>query len=174
MISYHTNQPYENPKSHQRREFYDNPLLPTTVFDGTDHVFVESPPFNEIYEEHIRIAQSKAPYFNLTVEASASNSTGSVRVKIVAADTIPEDEMNAFVAILEDSLPGASNHSYTYYRVCRQLFQFPVNLIYPDSLDTTITFSHSIGVDRMRTVVFVQDMDTKEIMQSKGEKFLEE
>ncbi len=112
------------------------------------------------------------PYFNLYINnATASPTTGSINLRIVTADTIPDDEIVAFVSILEDSLPGWYG---TFYHVCRSLLQFPINLTYPDSLDTTITFSHNILVDKMNTVVFVQDMDTKEVMQAIIEKFEEE
>jgi hypothetical protein len=41
---------------------------------------------------------------------------------------------------------------------------FEVNLVYPDSLDTTIVFTPAIPISRRRAVLFVQDMDTKKIL----------
>ena len=112
------------------------------------------------------------PYFNLYInDATASPSTGSIDLTIITADTIPEDEIVAYVAILQDSLPGAYT---TFMYLCQELYSFSVELTYPDTLDTIITFSHTIPVNDMKTVVFIQDIDTKEVMQSIISPFQEE
>ncbi len=93
-------------------------------------------------------------------------------MRIITADSIPEDLVLAFVAICQDSIPGVLiQRDFNY--VCQQLENFPLDLVYPDSLDTTITFSHAIPVDHMRAVVFIQDMDTKEILHAITKEFEE-
>lgn len=172
VICYHIHDIYSTQEAEERWAFYDSVIIPSVVFDGTEDVFVEFPPFEEIYRDYVDLARGVTPYFNLYINnATASPTTGSINLRIVTADTIPDDEIVAFVSILEDSLPGTYG---MFYHVCRSLFQFPVTLAYPDTLDTTITFSHNILVDKMNTVVFVQDMDTKEVMQAIIEKFEEE
>jgi len=172
VLCYHVHGTYQTVEAGERHLFYGEPIIPTTVFDGTDQVFVENPPFTTIFENHIRAALSVTPYFNLYItEATASLDSGRFNLKIVTADTIPDDEIVAFVAITEDSLPGVYD---IFNHACRFLFQFPVDLVYPDSLDTTITFDHRIPVNRMKTIVFIQDMDTKEVMQSIIREFEEE
>ncbi len=162
---------YSTPEAEERWAFYDSVIIPSVVFDGTEKVFVAYPPFEDIYEDYIDLARGVTPYFNLYINGvTADSTTGSINLRIVTADTIPDDEIVAFVSILEDSLPGSYG---TFCHVCRSLFQFPVTLTYPDTLDTTIIFSHNIRVDKMSTVVFVQDMDTKEVMQAIIEKFEE-
>lgn len=171
VICYHVYLPYSTPEAEERWAFYDSVIIPSVVFDGTDSVHLEDPQAG-IYEQHINMARGVTPYFNLYISnATASPTTGSINLRIVTADTIPDDSIVAFVSILEDSLPGTWG---TFYHVCRSLFQFPVTLTYPDTLDTTITFSHNILVDKMNTVVFIQDIDTKEVMQAIIEKFEEE
>lgn len=172
VICYHVHFRYSTPEAEERWAFYDSVIIPSVVFDGTENVFVAYPPFEEIYEDYIDLARGVTPNFNLYISnATASPTTGSINLRIVTADTIPDDSIVAFVSILEDSLPGTYG---TFYHVCRSLFQFPVTLTYPDSLDTTITFSHNIRVDKMNTVVFIQDIDTKEVMQAIIKKFEEE
>ena len=39
-----------------------------------------------------------------------------------------------------------------------------MDLVYPDTLDTTIIFNHSIPVEYMRAVIFIQNMDNKKVM----------
>ena len=172
VICYHVHQTFMAPEAVERHQFYEEPLIPTVIFDGTDAVF-EPDPSPDIYEQHIRAAQSVTPYFNLSMDLTASQTTGSINLKIVTADTIPDDEIIGFITILEDSLRGEIPPFYTFDRICRDMFQFPVDLVYPDSLDTTITFSHSIPTNTMRAVLFIQDLDTKEVMQAIIQKFEE-
>jgi hypothetical protein len=91
-----------------------------------------------------------------------------VQIKITPADTLAHAFCQAFVAICQDSLPGNFNY------VLRQLYSFPVNLVYPDSLDTTIVFTHSIPINKMNSVLFMQDMNTKKVLQATKTKFTEE
>ncbi len=165
-------QTYISPDAVERHQFYGTPVIPTVVFDGTDQVF-EPEPSAATYEQHIRVAQSVTPHFNLSMELTASQNTASINLRIVTADTIPDDEIVAFVTISEDSLRGAIPPFHTFDRVCRDMFQFPVDLVYPDSLDTIITFNHTIPINRMRAVLFIQDLDTKEVMQAIIQKFEE-
>jgi len=153
-------------EAHDREVFYNTGLsVPFVIFDGTEVVWEASPAnYDSVYAEYIDAARRKVPYFNLSVDSAvASPTVGRFDLKIVAADTIPDDEILAFVAITEDSLPG---NPFTFMHVVRSLQQFPLDLAYPDSLDTTITFSHNIPPDNMKTVIFIQNMDTKEIMQA--------
>jgi hypothetical protein len=134
-------------------------------FDGPDVVWDPNPgEYDSLFAARVEIARTATPYFNLYINnAAASPSTGSIDLTIVTADTIPDDEIIAYVAILQDSLSGAYT---TFMYICQELYFFPVELTYPDTLDTIITFSHAIPVNDMKTVVFVQDIDTKEVMQS--------
>lgn len=143
------------------------------IFDGLDVVWEPDPgKYDSLFAAHVEIARTATPYFNLYINnATASPSTGSIDITIVTADTIPDDEIVAYVAILQDSLPGAYT---TFMYICQELYSFPVELTYPDILDTIITFSHAIPVNNMKTVVFIQDIDTKEVMQSIISPFEEE
>ncbi len=174
VISYHVHLTYESAAAEERHLFYDRPIIPTVVFDGMTQVFLEFPPFTGVYRQVIDVARGAPPYFNLLIsDASASQTVGSFNLRIVTADTIPDsdDGIVTFITILEDDLPGSYG---TFNHVCRDQFHFPVDLSYPDTLDTTIVFQHSIPVSKMKTVVFVQNLDTKEIMQAIISPFLEE
>lgn len=159
------------PETETRIQFYENPSSPTTIFDGTDKVTLEETDYYNKYKEHIDIARSITPYFNLSLTAFGTQTTGNVYLKIVAADTIPEDSIAAFIGICEDSLQGTFG---ALNFVCRRLYNFSVSLVYPDSLDTTIVFNHTIAVHNMIAIGFIQNIDTKEIMQSITKKFEEE
>jgi len=154
-----------------RRQYYENPLDPSLVLDGTDKLFIEDTNYYSTYDQHITIAKSATPYFNLGLNARASTNSGTIQLHIVTADTIPEDSIVAFVVICEDSIDGMlKNFNY----VCKYLYYFPANLTYPDSLDTTIVFSNTIQPSKMRAVAFIQNIDTKKILQAITKKFEEE
>jgi len=141
------------------------------VFDGTDPVFEsDETKYFTTFNQHYTAAKSQDPYFNLSLDASATATTGNVHLKIVAADTLPVDSFVAFVGICQNDTPGVlKNFNY----VCQHLLSFPVDLVYPDSLDTTLTFNHSIPVDKMDAVAFVQGTSTQKVMQAITKNFEE-
>ena len=154
-----------------RKKLYEPPYMayPTVVFDGTD-VFFEpnQSAYSSSFNQHIMAAKSVTPFFNLSLIATATVNTGNLQMKIITADTIPSDSILAFIAICEDSVSGSAK-DFNY--VVRQLQAFPVALTYPDSLDTIINFTHAIPVDKMTGVLFVQNMNTKKVLQAIKSKF---
>jgi hypothetical protein len=158
----------------QRRTFYqiltqDDPMV---IFDGTDPVFEPNPSaYITTYTAHISAAKSIAPSFNLNLSAVASVNTGSLQISILPADTFLHLSCRAFVEICQDSVLGVSK-DFNY--VARQIYSFPVNIVYPDSLDTTIVFTHSIPIEKMNGVLFIQDINTRKVLQAIKAKFTEE
>jgi hypothetical protein len=154
-----------------RSNVYQNPVVPTLVVDGTDKVFESNiNAYESTFTSHIRVAQSITPIFNLHLEAQATTTIGDLEIKIVAADTVPNDTILAFVAVCQDSIHGLAK-DFNY--VCQKLYSFPVYLSYTDSLDTIINFIHSMPVNKMTGVLFVQDINTKKVLQAIKTKFTE-
>jgi hypothetical protein len=169
LVTYHVHQTYENTYAHQREAFYDTNLAtPYVVFDGTNIVVEPNPSTYETrYTEAYNVARTVIPLFNINVDsASASSSQGSFDLQIVAADTIPDDEIHAFIAICEDSLDAFGDTILFFMYVCRDLQEMTLDIDYPDTLDQKILFSHAIDVNKLSAIVFIQDMDTREVMQS--------
>jgi hypothetical protein len=157
-----------------RRAFYQ--ILqqddPTVIFDGTDQVFEPNPnAYITTYTTHINAAKSTAPSFNLNLNAVASANTGNLQISVLPADTFLHPSCRAFVEICQDSVSGFSK-DFNY--VARQIYSFPLNIVYPDSLDTIINFTHSMPVDKMTGVLFVQDINTKKVLQATKSKFTED
>ncbi|UCC11287.1 MAG: hypothetical protein JSW02_07995 [candidate division WOR-3 bacterium] len=174
VISYHVGQTYQSTAAVEREEYYGTGLLPPyVILDGAIIVWEASP--NAYYARYAQadsVARTVQSLFNIYIlDATASATTGSIELRLVPSDTLPDDELAVFAAILEDTLIGAYD---TFMHVCRELYTFPWQLSYPDSLDTTITFSHNMPVNRMKTVVFVQNIDTREIFQTTRSYFQEE
>ncbi len=177
MVCYHIHGTYEISEAHDRETFYNTGLaIPYGVFDGTAVVWEASPNnYDSVYTVYVEVARSVTPYYNLYIDSAlVGPSTGRLNLKIVAADSIPDDEIAVYMNVLEDSLPDLTTPPIVFYSVCRQQFSFPLEIAYPDTFDTTITFSHSSQSDKMKTVVFIQAIDTKEVMQSIISPFEEE
>jgi hypothetical protein len=175
VISYHVGQNYQSSAALEREQFYNTgEIIPYVIFDGSILVWEQDPSvYENRYRQVFSVARSVTPLFNTYVlEAHASSTSGSIVFKLVTADTVPEDGIIAHIAILEDSLDGA--YGMIFKRVCRTMYQIPVDLIYPDSLTDTLTFTHNIPIDKMNAVLFVQDMDTKEVLQATTTPFDEE
>ena len=154
-----------------RLDYYGSPIYPTSIFDGTDEVFEPNPDlYFETYSQHIVAAKADTPLYNLELTATATANTGNLQLMIVTADTIPDNQILAFVAISQDSMHGLIKE-FNY--VCLHLENFALDLVYPDTLDTTIIFNHAIPVDQMRAIVFIQDMDTKEVLSAIAGEFEE-
>ncbi|UCF70465.1 MAG: hypothetical protein JSW49_09755 [candidate division WOR-3 bacterium] len=174
IISYHLM--FTDPAVYgPRNSFYSSPPHPTAFFDGTDEVFELDPnALFTTYTDHYFAAKSDSPTYYVEVTATATASSGDLQIRIVTADIIPVGEVIAYAAICQDSVHGIIK-DFNY--VCRLLYEFPLEMALPDSvldLDTTITFSHALPIDKMRAVVFVQNMSTKKVLHSATTRFEEE
>ena len=158
------------PQIAERKQYYDIPIYPMLVFDGTDVLFEPNlNAYDSVFNQHIQVAKSFAPIFNLSLEGNATPSSGNLHIKITPADTLHHDSVFAFVTVCEDSVLGDMGGRFNF--VIRQFYTFPIDFVYPEELDTTITFSHSIPIDKMRGVLFVQDVHTKKVLQAIKSKF---
>lgn len=174
MISYHVGQTYANQVAQQRETYYETGVvIPFAIFDGTNVVWEGNPTaYEEVYTEAFNVARTVTPLFNITIENPVTSATqASFDLELVPTDTLPDDELCAFIAICEDSLPGAYT---TFMYVCRDLQELPLSVIYPDTVIEPVVFSHAIETPRLSAVVFIQDVDTKEIFQSAMTRFQEE
>ena len=148
-------------------------LSPTLVFDGTDVAFEPNQnAYDTTFNQHIQAAKSVVPIYNLSLEGTATNNTGSLHVRILPADTLVHDSVYALIAICQDSVIGDLGGIYNY--TVKGLSSFPVNIFYPDSMDTTIIFSHSAPIDKLRAVLFMQDMHSKKVLQTTKYEFTED
>lgn len=108
----------------------------------------------------INTARSVLPKFNISLTAQANATDGSINLNIITVDSFltadsfqTVDSIYAFIAICQDSIPGILK-DFNY--ICRQLYYFPIALPYPDTLDTTIIFTHSFPVDKLHALSFIQ------------------
>jgi hypothetical protein len=145
---------------------------PLAVIDGADEAFEPNQDsLFSTYYRYIQAAKADTPQYNLELTATATQNAGDLELNIVTTTTIPEATILTYIAICQDSTHGVFLPYFNY--VCQQLYSFPLELVHPDTLDTTITFSHSIPVSNMRAVIFIQNMDTKKVMHAITREFEE-
>lgn len=174
LICYHVGQTYANQFAQDRETYYETgEVIPFVIFDGSQVVWESSPSaYESRYTEAFEIAQTVTPLFNITITNPVTSATqGSFDLELVPTDTLPEDEIHAFVVICEDSLPGAYT---TFMYVARYVQELTLDVAYTDTFLQTVTFTHNITPHNLSVVVLVQDMDTKEVMQSMLTRFQEE
>ncbi|OGC38906.1 hypothetical protein A2Y85_01740 [candidate division WOR-3 bacterium RBG_13_43_14] len=171
VVCYHDRGAYMNDDAIARLAFYNTGLTkPYVIFDGSEVAWEQIPAnYDSVYHEFFRIVRTIAPYFNLETDSVFSDSTtAGFMLWVVPTDTLPSNTINTFIIVLEDSLLG--NYT-THVNVCRDIMQFPVDMVYGDTLDTNIVFNHNIPTGRLKAAVFVQNMDTKEVMQARMVRF---
>lgn len=110
----------------------------------------------------INTARSVPPKFNITLTAQATASDGSIELNVITVDSFmtadsfqTADSIYAFIAVCQDSVHG-NQKDFNY--ICRRLYFFPIAVPYPDTLDTTISFTHSFPVDKLHAVSFIQTL----------------
>ena len=174
LVCYHVGQTYATQFAQDRETFYETGyVIPFVIFDGSNVVWEQSPSsYESRYREAFDIALTVTPLFNITITDPTTSATqASFDLELVPTDTLPEDEIHAFVVVCEDSLPGSYT---TFMYVGRDVQELILDIAYPDTFTQTITFSHNIPPQHLCAAVFVQDMDTKEVMQSVMTRFQEE
>jgi hypothetical protein len=169
IISY--NHTFDIPENITRRQWYLGQTFsyPKLIVDGVVvPIDVPSYPpessYYTTYNQHIVSAKSYVPGYNLYLDGTATSSSGNLHIKIVPADTLHRDSVYAFVAVCEDSVLGDLGSRFNF--VCRKFYSFPINIVYPDSFTTSINFSHSIPIGKITGVLFVQNLNTKEVLQA--------
>ena len=119
--------------------------------------------YREEFERSIDSARTVLPEFAFMLDAHASVSQGTVNTNIIPCTETPRGDINVFLCVLEDSLDGWYG---SYRRVVRDLYQFPLVITETDTFDTMIIFPHDYSPGNMSTVVFIQNLDTREVFQA--------
>jgi hypothetical protein len=149
-----------NAAAQERHEFYGSGIVePFVIFNGTNIVIEESPSdYVSSYIQAVEIGRTDPTFFDIEIDSiTADSMNGGFFLRIITTFTVPNRDITAYIAVLEDSLHGAFT---TFYSVCDTLYNFPLEIAYPDTFDTTIVFEHSIEPDKLSAVFFIQDMDS--------------
>lgn len=158
-----------------RESLYQIDVSPTVVFDGVHVVQTEDPSQNySTYQGYIIERKTVAPNLRLYLETTLISSSVNLKLHIVAIDSIENGDYHLFFAVYEDRVyfaqSGApeSTFSYVMRKMVPDAYGAPITVAYPDSFveevdfDIEATWNH----EKLGVVAFLQDMETKEVLQA--------
>ncbi len=176
IIEYHaysSGDPYNNQESADRCSYYSITGFPTAVFDGGNAI-VGGSNTQSLYPSYAPVADERINIPSLfDVELSVTQGTGDEYNVTVTASKIYDyvgTNMSVHLALTESHIEYNWMGLDVLDFVCRAMYPnaggttktFEINQ--PVNVDYTISVPYSI--DNCELVAFVQDMDTKEIMQT--------
>lgn len=159
-----------------REALYGITSSPATVFDGISGVVqTEDPEQNySVFKGWIINNRNIAPKLRLHLEKNLVASSVNLKLHIVSVDSIESNEYRVFFVLYEDSVYFAQSGApdSTFYYVVRKMIPdeqgILTDLFYPDSLVKEVDFNlqSNWNIEKLGIVAFVQDMDTKEVLQA--------
>ncbi|MCX7994157.1 MAG: Omp28-related outer membrane protein [candidate division WOR-3 bacterium] len=158
-----------------RESLYNIQTSPIVVFDGLQKIQTEKPEDNyPVYKNCIISERNRKTKLRLNLESTLKGDVVSLKVNIVVIDSIKDSEHRLFIVLVEDSVffkqVGAPDS--IFYFVMRKMIPdakgITVNLVYPDSLieERNCLIQSNWNVNKLGVVAFVQDMETKEVIQA--------
>ncbi len=165
-----------------RESLYSIQTSPIVVFDGLHKVQTEKPEDNyPFYKNCIISERNKKTSLRLNLDIAIEGSAVSLKVYIVAVDSILSSDSRLFVVLTEDSVyfkqTGAPDSIFHF--VMRKMIPdekgISINPVYPDSIIKEVNFmlQPNWKKDKLNIVAFVQNMESKEVMQAVVEKMVE-
>ena len=176
IIEYHGSDSYETSESSARIDYYDVPGFPTAQFDGGNTIVGGSatqsmyPTYLPVYEQQI------ATPALFEIEATCQNIGGdnyqiSVNAEMIENYPWLNDNYVLQVVLTESHIPESWQNQTELNFVCRDMIpdqngtsiDFTGNPLQSIVLDFTIPPTYDM--DNVEIIVFIQDIDTKQIMQ---------
>lgn len=158
-----------------RESLYQITASPTVVFDGINIVQTEDPNQDySIYKNWIIYERNIAPKLSLYLETNLIATSVNAKLHIVLVDSVESADYYIFFVVYEDSVyfPQEGAPVSTFYYVMRKMVPdekgIPVDLVYPDSLVKEVDFNlpNNWNKNKLGIVAFVQNMETKEVLQA--------
>jgi glutaredoxin len=165
-----------------RESLYQIDVSPTVVFDGIHVVQTEDPNQNySTYQNYIIQRRTITPKLRLYLETTLISFSVNLKLHIVAIDSIENGDYHLFFVVYEDSVyfaqSGApeSTFSYVMRKMIPDAYGTPITVVYSDSFVEEVDFNlqPNWDIEKLGVVVFIQDMETKEVMQAIIQKFEE-
>uniref|UniRef100_A0A7C4TCU6 Omp28-related outer membrane protein n=1 Tax=candidate division WOR-3 bacterium TaxID=2052148 RepID=A0A7C4TCU6_UNCW3 len=158
-----------------RESLYTIQTSPIVVFDGLHKVQTEKPEDDyPTYKNYILSERGRTTPLKLSIESNVNLYSVHLKITIIPVDSLGSGDFRLFLVLTEDSVYfrqiGAPDS--IFYFVARRMIPdeqgIPVNPVYPDSIVKEIDFNLQSNwqINKLGIVGFVQDMETKEVLQA--------
>ena len=150
----------------------DRDVIPTVVIDGLRYVqgAVTAAEAESYYRSEIELRRALGSPLSIRTDGEIGTSAGSVTATIKVEDSLDEADRMVRFAVIEDEIFYVAPWSLEYDFVPRDLpADEPFDLVaVGDSItvERQFTVDGSWSPDHMDVIVFVQDMTTREVLQS--------
>lgn len=182
ILEYHYDQqgdPFHTPETNHRfNQYYDFNSWPSAMFDGI-HEDVGSGEIEDIedrYRSHVENdINTKSHFYMKILEPSYEDGNGYVRAYIDEKSDSDRSNITVFTAIYRDKLHfdggnGITDHRYVVRELFSDALDLPTDVVeYNFSLPNDSTYMKN--GDNVGVVIFLQDDDTKEVLQVVNHKF---
>lgn len=154
------------PFTDERVEWYGIHEAPTAIFDGISKVV--GAPGEDEYLNIFRSRRTDPSPVDIELESSIIGTAGALHLSTSALGSLPGDTLRIFTIVYEDSVEfiqsGAQDSIFNH--VVRTVLPDAGGIIYQPGLDTTINFENRWNPKMIGAVAFIQDMETKEVLNS--------
>jgi hypothetical protein len=175
VVEYHNGDNYTNSYSNARNTYYGISGFPTAVFDGVQN-FVGGDHTQSMYQYYLPIYEARKELmsaFSVDIFGTNSGSDYNVIVKLNKLAAIPPTWNNLVVhfTVTESDIPfswqGQTEVDYAERLMVPNELGTSVDLINNTQIDIPLSFTLDASwlTDKCQLAAFIQNLDTKEILQ---------
>ena len=175
VVEYHNGDSFTNSYSNARNTYYGINAFPTAVFDGVEY-FVGGDHTQSMYQYYLPIYEGRKEImsaFSVDIFGDHTGLNYNVVVKLDKLAAIPPTWNNLVVhfTITESNIPfnwqGQTEVDYCERLMAPNELGTPVDLINNSTIDVPLSFTMDASwvTENCQLAAFIQNLDTKEILQ---------
>ncbi len=173
VVEYHVNDPYQNAESLARRDYYDFPWYPTTYYDS-DHIGFDDWATTSVHRAYYENRLSTLSSFNASIDMDSGALDGNTIQGTINLEKVADyqsDYISLHIVLTESNIPenwqGETELDYTERAMFPNAQGTVIDFNDSDthSVDFAIDMDPSWVMENCEIVYFLQDNETKEVLQ---------
>lgn len=174
VIEYHSGDDYSNDAAYSRMSYYSVTGLPTAIFDGLDYYIGIQASGQSMYPDYLQAYNARKEVktsFQMGMTGSQNGNDFSVEISLARLASMANENSVLHLVLTESNIPEEwQDEEYLHY-VERLMIPnengTPIDLVNNATETVYLTFSmdEDWDLENCELVAFVQDNDTKEILQ---------